>query len=262
MAAAFVLGEDVNFSLCIVVGSNRARLCDNLTALDLFLSNTAEEETYVVASLTFVEELAEHFNTRNGCFLRFAQADDFDFFANLDFTAFDTACCNSAAAGDGEHVFNRHHEGLVNGTFRFRNFRVDCVHKLVDALYAEFRAFESAESRTADDDCVVARILVFVEEVADFHFNELEKFGVVEEVAFVEEYNDFRNTDLASQEDVFACLGHRAVSSADNEDSTVHLSGTRNHVLDEVGVAGAVNVSIVTGGCFVFNVRDSDCNSL
>ena len=61
---------------------------------------------------------------------------------------------------------------------------------------------------------------------------------------------------------MFASLGHRAVSRADNEDSAVHLGSTRNHVLDEVGVAGAVNVSIVAGGSFVFDVRDGDSNSL
>jgi len=33
------------------------------------------------------------------------------------------------------------------------------------------------------------------------------------------------------------------------------LGGTGNHVFDIVGVAGAVNVGVVTVGCFVFNVR-------
>ena len=41
-------------------------------------------------------------------------------------------------------------------------------------------------------------------------------------------------------------LGHGAVGSGDDQDSTVHLSSASDHVLDIVGVARAVDVGIVT----------------
>ena len=41
-------------------------------------------------------------------------------------------------------------------------------------------------------------------------------------------------------------LGHRTVGSSYYQDGTVHLSGTRYHVLHIVGVSRAVYVSIVT----------------
>jgi hypothetical protein len=46
--------------------------------------------------------------------------------------------------------------------------------------------------------------------------------------------------DLLGEQDVFAGLGHGAVVTANNEDGTVHLRCTRDHVLDVIGMARAV----------------------
>ena len=262
MAAAFVLGEDVDFSLGLGVGSDRTGLCENLTALDLVLFDTTEEQANVVARLTLVEELAEHFNARYGRLERFAHTDDFDFVANLDNAAFDTAGSNCTTTGDREHVFDAHHERLVDRTLGFGNFGVDSVHELVDGLYAEFGAFECAESRAVNDLDFVALVVVLVKQVANFHFNEFEQFLVVDEVALVEEHYDLRYADLTCEQNVFAGLGHRAVCSGNYEDCAVHLGSTRNHILNEVRVAGAVNVRVVASGSFVFDVSDCDCNRL
>ena len=54
------------------------------------------------------------------------------------------------------------------------------------------------------------------------------------------------------------CLGHGAVWRGDDEDSTVHLGCTGDHVLDVVGVAGAVDVSIVTLSGLILYVGDGD----
>ena len=40
-------------------------------------------------------------------------------------------------------------------------------------------------------------------------------------------------------------LRHGAVSRGDHQDRAVHLGGTGDHVLDVVGVAGAVDVGVV-----------------
>ena len=49
-------------------------------------------------------------------------------------------------------------------------------------------------------------------------------------------------------------LSHGAVGSSDNKNGTVHLSSAGNHVFDIVGMARAVNVSIVTGFGLILNV--------
>src|SRR6266478_414427 len=63
---------------------------------------------------------------------------------------------------------------------------------------------------------------------------------------------------LARQVGVLARLRHRTVGGADDQDCAIHLCGSGNHVLDVVGVTGAVDVSIVARGGFVFHV--GDCN--
>lgn len=60
---------------------------------------------------------------------------------------------------------------------------------------------------------------------------------------------------------MFFGLGHGAVSTGDDEDSAVHLSGTGNHVFDIISVTGAINMSIVTIFSFVFNGSGIDGNS-
>ena len=68
----------------------------------------------------------------------------------------------------------------------------------------------------------------------------------------------YGHLDLAGQEDVLAGLGHRAVGRGDDEDRAVHLGGAGDHVLDVVGVAGAVDVGVVAGVGLVLDVGDRD----
>ena len=57
---------------------------------------------------------------------------------------------------------------------------------------------------------------------------------------------------------MLSCLSHRTIRSSNNEDSTIHLSSTGDHVLYIVSVAWAVNVSVVTVLCLVLNVSGVD----
>src|SRR5262249_39546106 len=66
---------------------------------------------------------------------------------------------------------------------------------------------------------------------------------------------DRGHLDLAGQEDVLLRLRHRAVGSRDHEDRAVHLRGARDHVLDVVGVARAVDVRVVAVRPLVLPVR-------
>ena len=53
-------------------------------------------------------------------------------------------------------------------------------------------------------------------------------------------------------------LRHRTVSCCTNQDSTVHLGSTCDHVLYVVGVTRAVHVCIVTDIRLIFNVSSID----
>ena len=57
---------------------------------------------------------------------------------------------------------------------------------------------------------------------------------------------------------MLAGLGHRPVGRGHDEDRAVHLGGAGDHVLDVVGVPGAVDVGVVAGVGLVLDVGDRD----
>src|SRR5690606_10989371 len=106
MTATLFLGQNVHLGGELSVRLDRTGLGQNLTTLDVFTLGAAQQNTDVIASLTLIEQLAEHFNARAGGLDRVLDAHDFDFFTHLDDTALDTACHHSTATGDREHVFH------------------------------------------------------------------------------------------------------------------------------------------------------------
>ena len=108
MATPFFFLEHIDLALKLGMRSDGARLHEHHAALDVFFLDPAKQETHVVAGHALVEQFAEHLHTGNGGFAGVSDADDFDFFANFDDAAFDTARCDSATSSDGEHVFDRH----------------------------------------------------------------------------------------------------------------------------------------------------------
>ena len=137
MTAAFFFGQDVGFSLELLVRRDRAWLSQNLAALNFFILRTTEKNADVVAGATFVEELRNISTPVTGRLGRRTDADDFDFFANLDDTALDTAGDDCSTTRDREHVFDRHQERLVDRTLGRRDVGVDSFHQLEDRIFAD-----------------------------------------------------------------------------------------------------------------------------
>jgi len=156
MTTTFFFLQDVNGSLELGMRSYLARVGDNHTTFDFVFVNTTEQQTYVVTSLTFVKNLAEHFHTGNDGFLAFcAQTDDLNFFTRLDDTGFDTASSHGTTTSDGEDVFHRHEEGFVNVTGGQVNPRVYCVHEFHDFVFPLGNTVQTTKGRTADDRGIV-----------------------------------------------------------------------------------------------------------
>ena len=261
VAAALFLGEDVDRADEVRVRGDGLRGGENLAALDLFLLGAAEQAADVVAGLALAKELAEHFDAGDDRAGRRTDADDFDGVVDLDHAALDTAGDHGAAAFNGEDVFDRHHEGLVGEALGLGDVGVESVHELVDALaggVVDRGRVGGGKGGAADHGDVVARELVLGEEFADFHLDEVEEFGIVNEVDLVQEDDDGGDADLAGEKDVLAGLGHRAVGGGDHDDCAVHLGRAGDHVLDEVRVAGAVDVRVVAVFGAVLDMRG--CN--
>ena len=68
-------------------------------------------------------------------------------------------------------------------------------------------------------------------------------------------HRDVGNANLTRQQDVLLGLRHRAIGRCDDQNSAVHLRRAGDHVLDVVGVAGAINVRVVTILGLVLHVR-------
>ena len=135
MTATFIFAKNVNLSFEFCMRCYCTRMCKNLSSLDFCSLNTTEKNTDVVASFSKVKHLSEHFNACNNNFLLFmCKTNDFNFFANLKHTAFNSTSCNSTTACDCEYVFYRHDEWLVNISLWFRDVFVDCVHKFKDSV--------------------------------------------------------------------------------------------------------------------------------
>ncbi len=204
--------------------------------------------------------LREHLDAGDGRLDGVADADDLDFLADLDDAAVDTAGDHGAAAGDREHVFDRHHERQVHRALRLRDVLVDRFHETQDRVVAHFLVlvFQRHQRGTADDRNVLAIELVERQKLAHFHLHQLQQLRIVDHVDLVQEHDERRHADLAGEQDVLARLRHRAVGGGDDEDRAVHLRGAGDHVLHVVGVARAVDVRVVARLRLVFHMGRGD----
>src|SRR6266540_15238 len=259
VATAFVLAQDVHFRIKFGVRSHRTWLGDNLAALDVVALNTTEQDTSVIAGLTLVELLLEGFDTGYDRLAAVADTDNFDFVVNLNDTLFDTTGSNSTTALDREDILDRHQEWLVEVALGLRNVVVHSLNELHDSVFVGGVAFESLGSGTLNNRTVAVEA-VLLQKVTDFLFDEFDEVSV-SEVHLVKEDQNLRHTNLLGQQNVLASLGHRTIGGRHNEDGTVDLSGTGDHVLDVVGVTGHVDVGIVALLRLVFGVRSSDGNT-
>ncbi len=261
MTAAFFLAQNVNFSGELGVRLNGAWLNQNLATLNVVTLGTTQQNAAVLASTTFVEQLAEHFNAGAGSFLSVAQTNDLNFFLDANDTTLNTASYHGATTGDREYVFDWHQERLVDCTLWLWDVGIQSFYQTLNSGGTHFvvvLAVQSHQSRTDDDRSVVTWEFVSAQQIAHFHLNQFQQLSVVNHVSLVQEDNDVRNAYLTGQQDVLTSLWHRTIGSRANQDRAVHLGSTSDHVFDVVGVTWAVNVRVVTNVRVVLYVRSVD----
>ena len=261
VTATLLLGEDVDLAEELLVRGNRARLAEDLATLDLLTLDAAEKNTDVIASHALIHGLAEHLDAGGNGGLGLLDADDLDGLVDLQDATLDTTGGNGAAAGDGHNVLDSHQERLLVVAGRRRDVVIDGVHELDDGVNPLLLAVEGAKGGAADDRQVVAGEVVLGEEVTGLHLDQVDELLVVNHIALVQEDDDVGDADLTGEEDVLAGLSHGAVGSSDDQDSAVHLSSAGDHVLDVVGVARAVDVSVVALPGLVLDVSNVDGNA-
>ena len=110
MTTTFFFAQHVHFALELGVRLDGARHTQNLTTLNVVTLGTTQQNTNVLTSTTFVQQLAEHLNTGTNGLHGIFDTDDFHFVTNLDDATLNTTGYNRTATRDGEHVLDRHQE--------------------------------------------------------------------------------------------------------------------------------------------------------
>src|SRR4029078_8127949 len=137
-----------------------------------------------------------------------------DFLADLNDAALDSTSADGAAAGDREHVFDRHQEWLILWALRLRDGLIDRFHELHDRFFAELiiAAVERFERRALDDRDLVAGEIVLRQELAHLELDQLEQLRIVDHIHLVHVDDERRHADLAAETDVLAGLRHSALT--------------------------------------------------
>ncbi len=233
-------------------------LAEHLAALDLLALGPAQQAAGVVARLPLVEVLVEHLHPGDHGLRGVVDADDLDLVAGVDDARLDPAGGDGAAAGDRHDVLDRHQERLVEVALGLG----DVVVERSASSRIAFLASSSPSSAFSAEPLMIGVSspgeVVLVEQVLDLLLDQLDQLLVVDHVDLVEEDDHVGHVHLAGEQDVLARLRHRAVGGRDHEDRAVHLRGAGDHVLDVVGVPGAVDVGVVALLGLVLDVRGGD----
>jgi hypothetical protein len=88
--------------------------------------------------------------------------------------------------------------------------------------------------------------------------DELEELLVVDPVDLVESHDDLGHTHLTGEQHVLTSLRHRAVGRRYDQDRTVDLGRSGDHVLDVVSVTRHVDMRIMPVLGLVLDVRNRD----
>ena len=85
---------------------------------------------------------------------------------------------------------------------------------------------------------------MFFEQLLKLIFNEIDHLSVLDHIHLVEEDDDLIDTNLSTEKHVLLGLGHGAISSSNNQNTSIHLGSTGDHVLDVIDMTGAVDVGL------------------
>ena len=260
VATTLFLRQNVDLRRELLHGLDRAGGNHDLTTAHLLTLDTTQQSTHVVTSLTTVELLVEHLDTRQRRLEVTTEANDLDFRALRDRTTLNTTRHDRTTTRNREHILHGHQERLVEVTRRQVKPSVRLLHQLQDRTAANLlvTALERSECRTRHNWRVVTVKSVRRQKLTHFHVHKLQHFLVIHLVDLVHKHDQLLDTDLTSQQQVLTRLRHLTVRSGHHNDRTVHLGSTRDHVTDVIGVSRAVDVRVVAVGRLVLDVRSRD----
>ena len=262
--AGVVHDDDLRGEAIAALGRVLGVIGGDVTTTDLLHGNVLDVETDVVARKTFLELLVVHLDRLD--FGGDASRSEGDDHARLDDTGLDTADRNRANTTDLVHILEGQAEGLVGGA----GWLVDGVDGVEQSRTLQLHLLKLAHPGPALVPWAVVRALdhVVTVEAGDGHEGNLlgVEADLLDEVGrllldlleavtrpfsgvhLVDSDDELLDTQGVGEESVLASLailgdtGLELTSAGGNdENGAIGLRGARDHVLDEVTVAGGVN---------------------
>jgi hypothetical protein len=264
VTAALLLAQHIHGDEELLVRLDLSGDGNDHTTPDIVSLHTTEKKARVIAGARLVARLLEGLDVGdfapNG---RGALADELDFAVLLQNTALDTSGDDGTTSSDREDVLDSHEKGLLDVAGGCGNPCVYGLEQLIDLLRANLgpALLERAERRAHDDGRVVALEPVAREQFAHLHLHKLQHLLVLNRIDLVDEHDDLLHTDLAGEQQVLTSLRHLTVRGGYDNDGAVHIGCSRNHVLDVIGVTGAVDVCVVASVSRVLDVGCRDGNT-
>uniref|UniRef100_A0A8D8RF11 Uncharacterized protein n=1 Tax=Cacopsylla melanoneura TaxID=428564 RepID=A0A8D8RF11_9HEMI len=140
-------------------------------------------------------------------------------------------------------MFNGQIERFVQVSFRLWNIRIDLVHQFHNGVRSNLRLFtlQRTQGRPLHKRYIVPLPSHLGEQLSHLHLHQLCHF-LVGCINLIDKHHNMRHTNLLGKQQVFSRLRHSTVRSSYNQNCSVHLRCSRDHVLNIISVAGTVGV--------------------
>src|SRR5262249_5987380 len=128
-----VLAQDVDLTLELRPWPDRPRSSNHLASPDLIGLDASQQQADVLSSFASVQRFVERLDIGADTFENAAQAENLDPLAHGDDALLDLTGRHRTPAFDGVNTLDRHEEGLVDGSLRLRDVRIQCIQQFADA---------------------------------------------------------------------------------------------------------------------------------
>ena len=261
MPAAFLLAQHIHLRLGPAVGLHGTRRYQHLPPLHLVPVHPPQQNAHRIARFRSPQQLVEHLQPRRHRLADIPGADDLHLLPHIQLPPLHAPGHHRPPPLDAEHILNRHQERLVGHPLRLRNVLVHRPHQLAHAGHILGVPFQRLQPAHPHDRRIVAGKIVSAEQLAHLQLHQLQQLLIVHHIHLVQGDYDGRNLHLAGQQNVLPRLRHRPIGRRNHQHRAVHLGCAGNHILDVVGVTGAVNMGVVPVLGLVFHMGNGDSNA-
>lgn len=92
---------------------------------------------------------------------------------------------------------------------------------------------------------------MFFQELLEFNLNKIDHLSFLDQIHLVEIDKNVLDTDLPTEEHMLVGHRHGSIDSRNDQDTSIHLGGTSDHILDIIDMSRAIDVSIVSCICLI-----------